>query len=252
MLSPSQAESYATCPRRYAIGRRLDAGGEAGPYADFGRLIHEVLERAETKAVAAGTEHSSLETALQELEAVFDQFDFARHGSADAWKQRAEGLLTALYEAWIRPGSVPVLLEKDLEMTIGGIRWRGRVDRIERDQSGELRIVDYKTTKTPVKAADAAVSVQLGFYLHAGRRDPAILAHGSPEQAEFWYPMSTRKQKWSAFDPARLTEVVGKMEEIGDSISAEDWRPQVGPHCENCDVRIVCPEWPEGSESFLR
>ncbi|MDH5373725.1 MAG: ATP-dependent helicase, partial [Acidimicrobiia bacterium] len=46
-LSPSQAESYQACPRQYALARRLDAGGEAGPYASFGRLIHDILEETE-------------------------------------------------------------------------------------------------------------------------------------------------------------------------------------------------------------
>lgn len=251
-LSPSQAESYATCPRRYAITRRLGAGGESGPYALFGELIHEILERAESTAVEQGETHASPEIALKALDDLFPAYDFAAHGSADAWKQRAEKLLTDMYEAWIRPGAVPVLLEHEVEAEIGGVRWRGRIDRIERTPSGGLRIVDYKTTKSPVGTEEAAGSIQLGFYLHAATRDDDVLERGVPEEAEFWYPLTDRKQQWFAFDPGRLPDVVAGLGAIGEAIAAEDWSPVVGPHCQRCDVRITCPEWPEGSESFVR
>ena len=50
-LSPSQAESYETCPRRYVLERRLGIGDGSSVYALFGSLVHEVLERAEQAAL---------------------------------------------------------------------------------------------------------------------------------------------------------------------------------------------------------
>ena len=44
-LSPSQADSYSVCPRRYALERRLRLGDAGSPYSQFGTLVHSALER---------------------------------------------------------------------------------------------------------------------------------------------------------------------------------------------------------------
>lgn len=46
----------------------------------------------------------------------------------------------------------------------GEVRLRGRVDRLERDGSGRLVIVDIKTGKTPVTKDDAQQHAQLAMY----------------------------------------------------------------------------------------
>ena len=46
----------------------------------------------------------------------------------------------------------------------GGVRLRGRVDRMERDAAGRLVIVDVKTGKTPVSKDDAQRHAQLAAY----------------------------------------------------------------------------------------
>lgn len=251
-LSPSQAESYANCPRQYVLSRRLDAGGDAGMYAAFGRLIHDVLEATEREAVAAQTTHGSIDDALAFVEDHILSTEFGPLTRRAAWQQKAERLLRSMYENWIRPGAVPVLLEHDLVAQIDGVPWRGRADRIESIPHGRLRIVDYKTGSTARSTADAAVSIQLAFYLRAAQLDAAVKAHGEPVEAEFWFPAVNRAKKWVAFDPARLEETIEAMAEIGRRISDEDWTPVVGAGCSRCSVRTVCPEWPEGRESFTR
>lgn len=251
-LSPSQAESYASCPRQYVLSRRLDAGGDAGMYAAFGRLIHDVLEATEREAVAAKTTHGSIDDALAFLEDHILSTEFGPLTRRAAWQQKAERLLRSMYENWIRPGAVPVLLEHDLVAQIDGVPWRGRADRIESIPHGRLRIVDYKTGSTARSTTDAAVSIQLAFYLLAAQLDAAVKAHGEPVEAEFWFPAVNRAKKWVAFDPARLEETIEAMAEIGRRISDEDWTPVVGAGCSRCSVRTVCPEWPEGRESFTR
>lgn len=251
-LSPSQAESYDTCPRKYVLERRLNAAGQAGPYASFGRLIHDVLEDTEREAVTAESTHGSIERALDHLESRFASADFGPKARREAWHKRAERLLRNMYASWIRPNAVPVLLEHALESTIDGIPWRGRADRIERTGDDRLRIVDYKTTASPKSAAEAATSIQLAFYLLAARSDEAVSAFGEPAEAEFWYPLAKRKQQWSALDPAELEVVVETMASIGRNIAKEEWAPTVGVACSRCSVRTSCPEWPEGRESFAR
>ncbi|MDH3307725.1 MAG: ATP-dependent helicase [Acidimicrobiia bacterium] len=251
-LSPSQATSYDACPRRYAFERRLRVTSEFGRYATFGSLIHDVLERAERQAIEHGAPRSTIDEALELLERLFDEYDFEGGARRIAWYQRAIRLLVDLYDHWIRPDARAVLVEHDLEMDIDGIRWRGRADRIEQTPAGELRVVDYKTSGSAPSKQDAAVSIQLAFYLAAAKADPRVTGIGPPTEAEFWYPAAKRATKWLALDAAKLDDVLDTMRDIADGIAAEDWTPRLGAGCDRCTVRWVCPLWPEGREAFVR
>jgi superfamily I DNA/RNA helicase/RecB family exonuclease len=248
-LTPSQAEAYETCPRRYVFERRLDVGDSFSPYVLFGSLIHAVLEESERSAMAREEPRSRLDEALDVLDDLLDSVDFGGPVLAAAWRRRAVELLTRLYSEW--PGSAPVGLEHELSLEIDGTTWRGRADRVERDGGGRLRIVDYKTgTGQPTKD-DAAGSLQLGFYLMAASTDDTLLNLGVPSGAEFWYPLSKNKGWRPAFDPARLDTVRARLSAVTAGISAEDWQPRVGASCGRCGIRLLCDRWPEGREAFV-
>lgn len=251
-FSPSQAEAYATCPRRYVLERRLGIGDSWSSHAHFGTLVHEVLERAERKLLQEGHGSVTFDRLLAELEAVWA--DHAQFGSPivnQAQRVKAENLLRRLSDEWPADARRPVMVEKPLELVLEGNRWRGRADRIDQPRDGIVRIVDHKTSKTIPSKEEAAGSLQLGFYLLAARQDPEVTVRGEPAEAEFWYPQATVKDFRRRFDPARLGAVEEELIEIARNIRAEDWSTVVGAHCARCPVRLVCPAWPEGQEAFV-
>ncbi|HKX74361.1 MAG TPA: ATP-dependent DNA helicase [Acidimicrobiia bacterium] len=250
VLSPSQADAYASCPRRYVIERRLQTAQQSGPYALFGSLLHTVLERAEGEAVEAGRPHADAANALRILDEVFetDQANFGSPVLNEAWKRRGQQLIENMYADWPGGDAVPVALERKLELELGGHRWKGRSDRVEQHRVGELRIVDYKTTKSPMSQEEASVSLQLGFYLLAAASDPELVKVGDPTSAELWYPLGGARR---SFDRSQLFSVGHELHRIAESIAAEEWNPTPGPHCGRCEVRLVCPAWPEGREGFI-
>ncbi len=132
--------------------------------------------------------------------------------------------------------------------------WQGVADRIETVSDGDgLRIVDYKTATQAPPAAEAAVSLQLGFYLLAARADEVVTELGEPQEAEYWYPMKpSRPDKPIKLDPDRIEEVTARLIATADSLASEDWSPRPNERCDRCRVRILCPEWPEGREAFIR
>ncbi len=249
-LSPSQAESYLNCGYRYALERRLHVGDETNVYMAFGTLIHDVLEVVEAAAMERGDRHAGVEEALACLDNRWDPVPFGGDPWSEGWRAHAEATLRHLYAHWPEEGR-PVALEHPLELELDGITWRGRADRIE-EVDGAVRIVDYKTSKSPMGVEEAATSVQLGFYVVAAAADPAIRAHGEPSAAELWYPAQHRRRSLARrrFDPARSGEVLGAIGEAAAGIAAEDWETRPGPRCERCRVRIVCPAWPEGREAY--
>ena len=252
MLSPSQAEAFDTCPRRYALERRLRIGDPPSFYIAFGLLIHRVLELSEEVA-RAQQRRSTIDEALTHLETEFDRHDFGAGSWKSAWHRRAVTLLTQLYDGWPHPDAVPALLEHDLSLEVEGTIWRGIVDRIEQSPDGSLRIVDYKTGKTPPTKKEAEVSLQLGFYLLAASFDDKVGAIGRPSEAEYWHPLATAPtRRVTPFDVANVANVRDRLVDIAHGIRAEAWEPRPGSRCRTCSVKLVCPAWPEGQEAFVR
>jgi superfamily I DNA/RNA helicase/RecB family exonuclease len=249
-LSPSQADAYSTCPRRYALERRLRIAEFSSPYATFGSMIHEVLELTEGRALAEHERRSTRAEAATVLDEVFDRYDLGDGAWKAAWRRRADLLLDRLYESWPRPDATPVMLEHRLEHEVDGISWVGIADRIERGPDG-LRVVDYKTSKSAPTAKEAQSSLQLGFYMLAANADAAVAELGEVTEAEFWYPLSTTT-KPIRFDPANLESVRDTLVSVAAGISAEAWPATPNDRCDGCAVKLVCPEWPEGREAYVR
>jgi superfamily I DNA/RNA helicase/CRISPR/Cas system-associated exonuclease Cas4 (RecB family) len=249
-LSPSQADAYETCPRRYVLERRLGIGGGDSIYADFGTLIHDVLEAVESQATERDDQHATLDEALAELDLHLYTGRFGGGAFDAAWRERGRQGLTALYESWPSSGQ-PVAHEHDLHLTHGDTEWIGRADRIEA-RDGGLAVVDYKTPKTAMAVADAKRSLQLGFYVLASRDDETLSKVGIADQAELWYPLATLTKGITVrpFDIDRLPEVEDRMRAVADGIRDEHWEPRPNKGCAKCPVRSVCPARPEGREAF--
>ena len=249
-LSPSQADAYEACPRRYVLERKLGIGGETSVYMDFGNLIHGVLERVERAAADRGDHHGTVEEALAVLDELLEPGMFGGGAFDEAWRTRAVTALENMYSLWPSPGS-PIGSETELEIERDTTRWIGRADRIE-SRDGTVVIVDYKTGR-PVSVADASTSLQLGFYVIAAREDLGIAAHGIASAAEMWFPMHPLKQSIAtrSLDVGRLDEIEERMTAVADAIAAEEWMPTPGPHCDRCPVKIACPAVPEGREAFI-
>ncbi len=250
VLSPSQAQLYEDCPRRYALERRLRVGSDTTLHASFGILIHDVLEIAESAAMREGREHATLEEAIAVLHSEFDPEEFNGSPFADAWLERAHDGLRRLYNQWPAPKRRPAVLEHTLETEIAGVRWIGRADRIDVSAAG-LTIVDYKTGRSAPKVAEAAASLQLGFYALAAGSDPELADHGDVVGAELWFPMKQAKSVTTRkFDMNGLDTVAERLEAAATGILAEDWTPMPGAQCGRCRLRELCPAWPEGGPEF--
>ena len=252
-LSPSQATSYATCPRKYAVERHLLTRDDTNDYMRFGTLIHTILEEAEKAALDDGRDRSTRREAQACLDRLWSDSGFDDDAVGRSWRARAETTLDTLYDLWPASGR-PVSLEQDLTLTIADVEWLGRADRIEQ-RGAELVVVDYKTSGQAVTVAEAAESIQLGYYVLAARADEGLCSFGPVTGAEFWYPRA-KPTKSSiakrAFDPGSLQAVATRLEEITTAIANEAFDPLVGPACADCDVALVCPARPEGREAFIR
>lgn len=169
-LSPSRVEALQSCSLRWALE---SAGGTAsGSFAShLGSLVHAIAEK-----LPRGTR----EEMHAELDALWPNLDLPDGWLGQRERARAEKMVDRLatYVA-AHPDVVATEVDVDLELDTpaGPVRVRGRVDRVERDSQGRLRIVDIKTGTTIPTAADAKVNPQLGLYQLAVERGALVLPH---------------------------------------------------------------------------
>ena len=155
-LSVSALDEYLSCPftfyLRECFGRTLDDTAEELDAAQFGSLIHDVLDAWAHDAAAR--EETSCERIAEALSHTLDTLARERFGvspgaivalQVESARMRLKAF-AAIQAAWRASGWRIVATEEPLSVVYGGTRLTGRADRIDRhDTTGEYRVIDYKT-----------------------------------------------------------------------------------------------------------
>lgn len=244
-VSPSKIERFGTCGLRWLLTTCGGDGPDVGA-ANIGTLVHDV---------AAEVGDADAETLRAEVRA-----RWGRLGLPPGWLSRralaeAEGMVTRLatycQEAdamgWARVG-----VELDMEVELGRARLRGRVDRLERNAEGALRVVDLKTGSAKPKADELARHAQLGAYQVAVEHG-AFGEHGSVSAGAALLQLGKAANKATTLqgqeavssdpEPEWADELVVR---TAEGMAAGRFVATVGDGCTFCPVRSSCPLWPEG------
>ena len=244
-LSPSRANDFAQCPLlfRFRVVDRLPEPPSAA--ATRGTLVHAVLERLfDAPAGGRTLEHAhallpeewaALQVAHPEYADLFGTDDDA------AWLTTAAELLCTYFSLEdpnrLEPAARELFVEAQLE---NGPLLRGIVDRIDEAPDGSLRVVDYKTGKSPRQGYEASALFQMRFYglviwrtrgviprmlqlVYLG--DGQIIRH-EPSETELDTAEARIRTTW---DQIRSTAVSG------------DWKPRTSALCSWCAHQSRCP-----------
>ena len=123
-----------------------------------------------------------------------------------------------------------------------GMRLKGFVDRLDRAADGRLRVVDYKTGKSPREQFEGKALFQLRFYALVLWRSSGVL----PRLLRLYY---LRNREIVDYAPdARdleglerqidaLAQAIGKARETGD------WRHKPSKLCDWCSFQSLCPAY---------
>jgi putative RecB family exonuclease len=158
-LSPSKIATFTECPRRFqysAIERLIEP---PTIWTLKGTLVHAALERlfsldAPDRSLAAAL--SALDDAVHAPEFVAELGALNLEPPEDRrFVDDAATLVTSYFELEDprEVDAVGVELRVDTELQLGGsdepLRLRGIIDRLDRDETGALTVVDYKTGRAP-------------------------------------------------------------------------------------------------------
>jgi putative RecB family exonuclease len=133
----------------------------------------------------------------------------------------------------------------------GGLQLRGIVDRLDQAPTGELRVVDYKTGRSPGEAFEGKALFQMKFYALVLWRTRGVI----PRRLQL---MNLGNREVLAYTPdesdllATERKLVALWAAIERAVQAREFRPQPSKLCEWCDHQAFCPAqggellpWPE-------
>jgi putative RecB family exonuclease len=248
-LSPSRASDFMACPLLYRY-RTIDKLPEE-PSVDAlrGTVVHKVLEdlfdlaaetrtpdRARDLLVPTWESLLAAEPALAEL--------FSDEGPDVAeWLTSCRTVLDRYFtledprrlEPAERESYVEALLDSKLLL-------RGFIDRLDVAPDGAIRVVDYKSGRSPGEMFEAKALFQMKFYALVIWRTRGVV----PAMLQLVYLGNGEMLRYVP-DEADLVATERKVEAIWRAIAlaqeSGDWRPHKSRLCDWCSFQSVCPEF---------
>lgn len=204
--SASRLESYSTCPHMFFVTNALELEPVAVPSlgldsAQMGSILHKVMEEAYQTA----SDPANAESVLERLPIVAREI-FSTAGQeygfrpSELWELEQEQYLEQL-EITIRElsiaseGWVPLAYEQTfgiqdspplrIKINDSTLQLRGVIDRIDKDDDGNLRVVDSKTGSSHLSREDLTTGRRLQLPLYALAAQDA-LGLGTPTEGIYW------------------------------------------------------------------
>ncbi len=248
-LSPSRAADFLQCPLLYRF-RVIDRLPSApSPAAARGTLVHAVLERLFDLPAAERTPEAAASLVAPQWERlVAEEPELAEMLASDEDRTEVSwfGEAVKLIETWFTledPTRLePAERELYVETDIGGLTLRGIVDRLDVAPNGALRIVDYKTGRSPGEHFETKALFQMRFYALVLWRLRGVV----PQMLQLVYLGNKEVLRYSPDEHDLLAterKITALWEAIQRAAEDGDWRPHRSKMCDWCDHKALCPEW---------
>jgi putative RecB family exonuclease len=243
-LSPSRASDFMTCPLLFRF-RSIDRLPEEPSVAAVrGSLVHRALETLFDLPSAERT----LAAAGELVERAFDELLRTDPVSAAIMREELDGpnvgvLLTSYFamedprrlEPHARELGVSAQIEDAFEL-------RGFIDRVDRSPDGAVRIVDYKTGRSPGAGFESKSMFQMRFYALVWWR----MTGDVPRLLQLMYLGNGDVLRYEP-DAAELRSTERKILALRDAIAraadSASFDPSPSRLCDWCSHRALCPAW---------
>ena len=247
-LSPSRAGDFMTCPLLFRF-RTIDRLPQApSSAATRGTVVHAVLERLFDLPSADRT----MEQAAQLLRPEWDKLLeaepevgalFADEAALAAWLASARVLLEAYFALEDPTRIEPTERESFVQVVLpGGLRLRGIVDRLDVAPTGEVRVVDYKTGRSPREAFEGKALFQMKFYALVVWRTRGVI----PRLLQLMYLGDREVLRYSPdVDDLLATErkLLALWGAIERATQRKEFLPSPSKLCDWCDHKALCPSF---------
>lgn len=246
-LSPSRASDFKACPLLYRL-RAIDRLPESpSPEAVRGTLVHAVLEEmfgrppdertpART-AAAVPSAWARMVGECPELAAMLPAEGVA------GWLESAQSLVRSYFTLEDPRRFEPQACEFAVEIdSPDGVPLRGYIDRLDLAPTGELRIVDYKTGRSPGPDFEGAALYQLKFYALMIYRLRGVV----PAQLKLIYLADRLSLQYTPTEAELLgfgNAVEALWRAVAAALETGNFPARRGPMCRWCRHQALCPEF---------
>jgi putative RecB family exonuclease len=246
-LSPSRALDFKNCALLYRL-RVIDKLPEPTSLdAARGTVIHSVLEQLFDSPAASRTIATAIEAVEPqwreliatdpELAELIDADPSRFTALLDSTRELLRSYFTLEDPTRLEPAERELLVETTLP---SGVRLKGFIDRLDRSPAGDLRVVDYKSGRSPSELFEGKALFQLRFYALMLWRETGVL----PRVLRLYY-LSDRETLDYSPDEADLRSLERQLDAIATAITTAretgDWRHKPGRLCDWCSHHAVCP-----------
>jgi putative RecB family exonuclease len=249
-LSPSRAGDFMACPLLYRF-RTVDRLPEpSSPDAVRGSLIHKVLEDLYDLPAADRTPEQARsmlvptwEALLAEEPEIAEMFAPSGDGGTDvdSWLVTCREVLDRYFTLedprQLEPAERELYVETLLDSRL---LLRGFVDRLDIAPDGRIRVVDYKSGRSPTERFEAKALFQMKFYALVIWRTRGVI----PAMLQLVYLGNSEIMRYVP-DEHDLLATERKVEAILHAIrraeETGDWRPNPSKLCDWCAHHALCP-----------
>ncbi|WP_030529216.1 RecB family exonuclease [Phycicoccus jejuensis] len=248
-LSPSRAADFKQCPLLFRFRTIDKLQGPPSPAAARGTLVHAVLEHLfelpadeRTPAAATALLEPRWRALVEERPELAAMIEDDEQLTEEAWFAGARTLVEQWFDLEDPTRLEPAARELYVETEIEGLTLRGYVDRLDVAPDGAMRVVDYKTGRSPGELFEAKALFQMKFYALVLWR-----IHGEvPTMLQLVYLGNGEVVRYVP-DERDLRAIERNVRAIWDAVvraaQTGDWRPRTSRLCDWCDFHEYCPEF---------
>jgi putative RecB family exonuclease len=243
-LSPSSASTFEQCERRWKFRYIDQLADPPGAAALAGTFAHRVLELLFQHPRGQRTPERAKVLAREvwpetEADPHFQALELDAGGAREfRWRSwlAIEGLWTLE-----DPTTIDVVATEQQVLTeVGGVPFRGIVDRLERNREGSLEITDYKSGRAPRARYSDDRLAQVLLYAAAVEASTGE----RPVRARLLYlGQKTVDTEVTAEAVAPVVAALGDTwGRLQAACESETFTPRTGPLCGWCPYAALCPE----------
>ena len=232
-LSYSQISAYQTCPLFYRFQYIDKLPTKPRFYFSFGNTLHRC---AQFFFKRKGQGPPTLEDFLEYYDRTWSSAGYFSRRREAADKQTGREILTQFWELNSRDYHLPLATEKWFTVNVGGVPFRGYIDRVDISPTGGLNILDYKSGKRDISKDEVEESLQLSMY-QIGAQGTWLLP---VEKLSLYHLRSNTNVEVEARDDNTIKRAEDTVTTVSQSIENKEFEPRLNPSCP-CEFSELCP-----------